>query len=65
MSSTHLETALVVPFEQLRMTDVDTVGGKNSSLGEMISQLAASKMNSSKERRILSRSKASSGGCAT
>ena len=42
MSSTHLETALVVPFEQLRMTDVDTVGGKNSSLGEMISQLAAS-----------------------
>ena len=42
MSSTHLETALVVPFEQLRMTDVDTVGGKNASLGEMISQLAAS-----------------------
>ncbi|MCY0386298.1 phosphoenolpyruvate synthase [Robbsia sp. Bb-Pol-6] len=33
-------TALVVPFEQLRMGDVDTVGGKNSSLGEMISQLA-------------------------
>lgn len=33
-------TALVVPFEQLRMDDVDTVGGKNSSLGEMISQLA-------------------------
>ncbi len=32
--------ALVVPFEQLRMGDVDTVGGKNSSLGEMISQLA-------------------------
>ncbi len=30
----------VVPFEQLRMTDVDTVGGKNSSLGEMISQLS-------------------------
>ncbi|MEX8520808.1 MAG: phosphoenolpyruvate synthase [Leptothrix sp. (in: b-proteobacteria)] len=41
MSATHLETALVVPFEQLRMTDVETVGGKNSSLGEMISQLAA------------------------
>ncbi|RZI81375.1 MAG: phosphoenolpyruvate synthase [Rubrivivax sp.] len=35
-------TALVAPFEHLRMTDVDTVGGKNSSLGEMISQLAAS-----------------------
>lgn len=36
------ETALVVPFEQLRMDDVETVGGKNSSLGEMISQLAES-----------------------
>lgn len=32
--------ALVIPFEKLRMTDVDQVGGKNSSLGEMISQLA-------------------------
>ncbi len=32
---------LVVPFEELRMTDVDTVGGKNASLGEMISQLSA------------------------
>ncbi|MCT6880066.1 MAG: phosphoenolpyruvate synthase [Commensalibacter sp.] len=31
--------ALVVPFEDLRMTDVDSVGGKNASLGEMISQL--------------------------
>ncbi len=30
----------VLPFEQLRMTDVDTVGGKNASLGEMISQLS-------------------------
>lgn len=29
----------VVSFEQLRMTDVDSVGGKNASLGEMISQL--------------------------
>lgn len=34
------ETALVLQFEQLRMKDVDIVGGKNSSLGEMISQLA-------------------------
>jgi pyruvate,water dikinase len=42
MSATPLATALVVPFEQLRMTDVETVGGKNASLGEMISQLAAS-----------------------
>ena len=30
----------VVPFEKLRMTDVDSVGGKNASLGEMISQLS-------------------------
>lgn len=31
--------ALVVPFEQLRMSDVEAVGGKNASLGELISQL--------------------------
>jgi pyruvate, water dikinase len=30
----------VVPFDRLRMRDVDRVGGKNASLGEMISQLA-------------------------
>ena len=42
MSSTAPATALVVPFERLRMTDVESVGGKNASLGEMISQLAAS-----------------------
>ena len=41
MSHATLATALVVPFEQLRMTDVEVVGGKNASLGEMISQLAA------------------------
>lgn len=29
----------VAPFQALRMTDVDSVGGKNASLGEMISQL--------------------------
>src|SRR5689334_3678579 len=34
------DQAYVVPFEQLRMTDVEVVGGKNASLGEMISQLA-------------------------
>ena len=28
---------MLVPFELLRMTDVDAVGGKNASLGEMIS----------------------------
>ena len=31
----------VLPFEKLRMTDVESVGGKNASLGEMISQLAS------------------------
>jgi pyruvate, water dikinase len=35
-----IATALVVPFEHLRMSDVEVVGGKNASLGEMISQLA-------------------------
>ena len=39
MSQLFSPTALVVPFEQLRMSDVDSVGGKNASLGEMISQL--------------------------
>ena len=32
-------TDLVVLFENLRMSDVEAVGGKNASLGEMISQL--------------------------
>jgi pyruvate,water dikinase len=41
MSQAPLATALVVPFEQLRMRDVEVVGGKNASLGEMISQLSA------------------------
>src|ERR1035441_8244678 len=42
MPSTHLATALVARFEDLRMTDVEAVGGKNASLGEMISQLSES-----------------------
>jgi pyruvate, water dikinase len=33
-------TAYVIPFEQLGMRDVERVGGKNASLGEMISALA-------------------------
>jgi pyruvate,water dikinase len=41
MSTQPLATALVVPFDALRMTDVESVGGKNASLGEMISQLSA------------------------
>ncbi|QEA14074.1 phosphoenolpyruvate synthase [Comamonas flocculans] len=39
MSARYEATALVVPFENLRMSDVEVVGGKNASLGEMISQL--------------------------
>jgi pyruvate,water dikinase len=39
MSALFNPTDLVVPFEKLRMTDVDSVGGKNASLGEMISHL--------------------------
>ena len=34
------QVSRVIPFERLRMTDVGDVGGKNASLGEMISQLA-------------------------
>src|SRR6476661_8236241 len=34
------EATYVASFEELRMTDVESVGGKNASLGEMISQLA-------------------------
>lgn len=33
------QNAYVIPFEELRMADVELVGGKNASLGEMISQL--------------------------
>jgi len=39
MSNLFAKDALAVPFELLRMTDVESVGGKNASLGEMISQL--------------------------
>ncbi len=39
MSNLFNATDLVVPFEKLRMTDVESVGGKNASLGEMISNL--------------------------
>jgi pyruvate,water dikinase len=39
MSALFNPTDLVVPFENLRMTDVEAVGGKNASLGEMISHL--------------------------
>ena len=39
MSNLFQTTDWVVPFEHLRMSDVEAVGGKNASLGEMISQL--------------------------
>ena len=39
MSELFSDTDWVVPFEHLRMSDVESVGGKNASLGEMISQL--------------------------
>jgi pyruvate, water dikinase len=35
-----IPTQFVIRLDQLRMTDVEQVGGKNASLGEMISQLA-------------------------
>ncbi len=40
MSNATTVTSFVLPLSQLRMHDVDTVGGKNSSLGELISQLS-------------------------
>ncbi|OYW80235.1 MAG: phosphoenolpyruvate synthase, partial [Polynucleobacter sp. 32-46-5] len=39
--NSNVANAYVLPFEQLRMTDVESVGGKNASLGEMISQLSS------------------------
>ena len=39
MTDLKLANELVIPFESLRMKHVDIVGGKNASLGEMISQL--------------------------
>ena len=33
------DSPYVIEFDKLRMTDVSSVGGKNASLGEMISQL--------------------------
>ena len=41
MSMQNKQNAYVLPFEELRVGDVESVGGKNSSLSEMISQLAS------------------------
>jgi len=35
------DVSRVIPFERLRMSDLDQVGGKNASLGEMIGELTA------------------------
>ena len=40
-NAANTEATYVASFEHLRMTDVESVGGKNASLGEMISQLAS------------------------
>ncbi|MFM1806765.1 MAG: hypothetical protein RL212_1024, partial [Pseudomonadota bacterium] len=42
MTNPNHANAYVLPFEELRMSDDESVGGKNASLGEMISQLNAS-----------------------
>jgi len=39
-----MSSPYVLPLEKLRMADVASVGGKNASLGELISQLAASQV---------------------
>ena len=41
-NSAHTGKELVLRLEDVRMHDIDQVGGKNASLGEMISQLASS-----------------------
>ena len=42
MSKEELGPNYVIPFSNLGIKDIDTVGGKNASLGEMISNLHAS-----------------------
>ena len=42
MSKEVLEPNYVIPFSNLGIKDIDMVGGKNASLGEMISNLHAS-----------------------
>ncbi len=39
MSTLFKTTDWVIPYQNLRMSDVEVVGGKNASLGEMISNL--------------------------
>ena len=42
MSKEVLDPNYVIPFSNLGIKDIDMVGGKNASLGEMISNLHAS-----------------------
>ncbi len=42
MSKTVLDPNYVIPFSNLGIKDIDVVGGKNASLGEMISNLHSS-----------------------
>ena len=37
-----MKNRYVIPFSELRLDDVPQVGGKNASLGEMISQMPGS-----------------------
>ena len=46
-------TEYVIPFEKLRNKDVSSVGGKNASIGEMISQLAAKVIALAKSGQIV------------
>ncbi|WP_298291102.1 phosphoenolpyruvate synthase [Thiomonas sp.] len=41
-NTAHSGKELILRLEDVRMSDIDQVGGKNASLGEMISQLAGS-----------------------
>jgi pyruvate,water dikinase len=45
MGSTKREKSLILWFEEVRAEDVDLVGGKNSSLGEMLQQLQPKGIN--------------------
>ena len=35
-----MELEYIIPLNALRMSDIEKVGGKNASLGELISQLS-------------------------
>ena len=42
MNNEELSLKYVISFSKLGIKDIDTVGGKNASIGEMISKLHAS-----------------------